>query len=225
MNLKHFFSVLALAAQLSSSYAYGADIDVDKIREDQCTRYYKQIDDFLQYLYRVDGNLKELNPSKVKRIDHLESVFEDYKATTPQRRAAFNELFNDPDWWVFKLQRNSKKLIGQLEALKKDLNWDTFKKLATQQADRQIAANFFNPSATGSMEKTVEVINAAADYFSERTEIKDRLDALGASSRLSRAFSNDAQQDAFESKMHFYLPSRLMKCQIDFLANRLNKKQ
>ena len=225
MGLKHILSVFSIAVLFISQHAHGADIDVDKIRDEQCTRSYSQIDNFLQYLYRVDGNLKELNPSKIKRIDHLESVFEDYKATTPQRRAAFNELFNDPDWWVFKLQRNSKKLIGQLEALKKDLNWDTYKKLATQQSERQITANFFNPSATGSMEKTVEVISATADYFSERTEIKDRLDALGASSRLSRAFSNDAQQDAFESKMHFYVPSRLMKCQIDFLANRLNKKQ
>ena len=97
--------------------------------------------------------------------------------------------------------------------------------MATQQAAKQITAVLFAPSATRSMEKTVELIYTTADYFAERTEIKDRLEALGASSRLSRAFSDDPQQDGFESRVYFYVPSHLIKCQIDFLAGRLNKKQ
>ena len=224
MDLKRILTVLTFATLLSSPHAYGANFDYDRALDKLCVDDYKDINDFLQYLYRADGNLKELNPSKIKRIEYLESVFEDYRTPKTQRSAAFKELYDDPDWWVFKLQRNSKKLIGQLEVLKKDWNWETFKNLAAQQANRQINANFFNPSATRSMEKTVEVIKETADYFKELDEIKDRLDALGASSRLSRAFSDDPMQHGEASRRHFYLPIRLMKCQINFLENRLNKK-
>lgn len=224
MDLRRILAGLSLALLFVSPLAFSADIDADRMRDEQCTRDYKQIDDFLQYLYRVDGNLKELNQSKVKRIEHLETVFKDYKASKPQRSAAFNELYTDPDWYVYKLQKNTQKLIGQLEALKKDYSWPAFKRLATQQADRQITAFAVAPSATRSMEVTVELIYTAADFFSERTEIKDRLEVLGASSRLSRAFSADPQQDSFEARLNFYFLSRLMGCQTDFLASRLNKK-
>ena len=225
MNLKKIFTGLVLTFLFAAHQAQATSIDVDKMRDEQCTGNYKQIDNFLQYLYRADGNLKDLNSSKIKRIEHLESVFQDYKTSKPQRSAAFNELYNDPDWWVFKLQRNSKKLIGQLESLKKDMSWEAYKKLATQQAVGQITTNFFAPSATRSMEKTVELIYTTADFFAERTEIKDRLEALGASSRLNRVFSDDPQLDGFESRLFFSLPSHLIKCQIEYLGARLNKKQ
>jgi hypothetical protein len=223
MNLKQIFSGLAMSVLITASHAFAADFDINKIRDEQCTRKYSQIDNFLQYLYKANGNLKDLNSYKIKRIDYLEGVFADNRTSKAQRSAAFNELYNDPDWWVYKLQKGSKKLIVQLESLKKDSNWDTFKKLATQQAARQITENLYSPSATRSMHATIELIKTSADFFAERTEIKDRLDALGASDRLSRAFSNDPQQDSFESKFYFFLTTELIGCQIDFLASRLNK--
>jgi hypothetical protein len=225
MTLKRILSVLTFVILFTSLNAKSADISSDKMLDEACTIHYKNIDDFLQYLYRVDGNLTEINPSKIKRIQHLEKVFGDYRSPNTQRSAAFDELFSDPDWWVYKLQRNSRKLIAQLEAIKKDSSWVAFKKLATQQALRQITENYFTPSATRSMESMVQLIYSTADFFQERIEIKDRLEALGASSRLSRAFATDIKRDALESGMHFYLPKHLMTCQIDFLASRLNRKQ
>lgn len=212
-----------MAVLITAPHAFAADFDINKIHDEQCTRTYKRIDNFLQYLYRADGNLKELNPNKIKRIEHLEGVFAGYRTSKPQRRAAFDELYNDPDWWIYKLQKGSRKLIGQLESMKKDSNWDTFKKLATQQAARQITENLYSPSATRSMHATVDLIKTSAKFFAERTEIKDRLEALGASARLSRAFSDDPQQDSFESNFHFFLTTELIGCQIDFLASRLDK--
>ena len=170
MSLKHVLSVLVFSAFFIGPPAYSADVDVDKMRDEQCTNHYKQIDYFLQYLYRVDGNLKDLNPSKIKRIEHLDGVFSDYKASTAQRKAAFGELYTDPDWWVYKLQKNSRKLIGQLETMKKDSSWATYKKMATQQIAGQIPANFFAPSATKTMEETVQLINNTSEFFTERTE-------------------------------------------------------
>lgn len=223
MNFKRILTAVSLTVLISAPLAYAADSDVDKMREEQCTRDYKQIDNFLQYLYRADGNLKELNSSKIKRIEYLEGVYLDYIASDSKRRTAFNELFNDPDWWVYKLQRNARNLIEQLEAFKKDLNWDTYKQLARQQADGKVAVHLFAPSATRSMEESVKLIYKTADFFTERSEIKDRLDALGSSARLNKVFSEDQQKDGYESRIFFYVPSNLIRCQIDFLAKRMNK--
>jgi hypothetical protein len=174
----------------------------------------------------VDGNLKDLNPSKIKRIEHLESIFVDYKTTKPQRSEAFKELFSDPDWWVYKLQRDSKKLIAQLELLKKNSNWDQFKKLASEQVAGKISKFSSQPSATNSMNAMVDLMVDSSKFFSERNEIKERLEALGASSLLSRVFSDDIQHDSFESRLFlFSLPSSLINCQIDFLETRLNTKR
>lgn len=220
MNFKRILTAVSLTFLISVQQAYAADIDFDNIREEQCTRYYKQIDIFLQYLYRADGNLKELSSSKIKRIEYLDGVFSDYNASDSKRRTAFDELFTDPDWWIYKLQRNSRKLIDQIESFKQQSDWDSFKKLATQQADRQIKAFPYIPSATWSMDQTVDLIYATADFFSKLTEIKSRLEELGASSRLSRAFSENS---AYEQVFLHRLPSSLMKCQINFLARRLDK--
>jgi hypothetical protein len=210
---------------IASSGVYGAEFDAGKELDRHCSSQYKGVDNFLQYLYKVDGNLKNLNPSKIKRIEHLETVFEDYKSTDSQRREAFKELFSDPDWWVYKLQRDSRKLIAKIELLKKNSNWDQFKKLATEQAAGKMSKFSFQPSATNSMNGMVDLMVSSSKFYSERNEIKERLEALGASSRLNRVFSEDIQQDSFESRFFlFHLPSSLIKCQIDYLESRLNIK-
>ncbi len=119
MIIKFILKIFAFMAMIASSGVYGADFDAGKELDKHCSSEYKLVDDFLQYLYKVDGNLKDLNPSKIKRIEHLVAVFKDHKITKPQRSEAFKELFSDPDWWVYKLQHDSKKLIAQLELLKK----------------------------------------------------------------------------------------------------------
>ncbi len=226
MIIKFFLKIFAFIVMIASSGAYAADFDAGRELDKHCSSEYKQVDDFLQYLYKVDGNLKDLNPSKIKRIEHLEAVFRDRKTIKPQRSEAFRELFGDPDWWVYKLQRDSKKLIAQLELLKKNSSWDQFKKLASEQVAGKISKLSLQPSATNSMNAMVDLMVGSAEFFSERNEIKERLKALGASSRLSRVFSEDSQQDSFESKfLLLYLPSSLIKCQIDFLETRLNTKR
>jgi hypothetical protein len=76
------------------------------------------------------------------------------------------------------------------------------------------------------MNAMVDLMVDSSKFFSDRNEIKERLEALGASSRLSRVFSEDTQQDSFESNfLLLYLPSSLIKCQIDYLESRLNTKR
>lgn len=213
--------LVAIASQAS-------DFDADKYLDQSCSTSYKQIDNFLQYLYKADGNLGDLNSSKIKRIEYLEGVFSDGSTSDAHRlkaKEAFNELFYDPDWYVFKLQRNTRKLIGKLEKFKEEYNWVNFKKLAMQQAERESKVNLFLPSATRSMRQTLQLIDETSNFFTDRSEVKGRLDELGAASRMSRAFNKDAGKDSFESTLFALLPSRLLGCQIDHLESRLDTKK
>jgi hypothetical protein len=141
-----------------------------------------------------------------------------------QKRSAFGELFNDADWWVYKLQRNSRGMIGSYESIKKNSSWEAFKSLANQQAAGKISRYTISPSATKLMNETSDLIYKTTEYFSELTEITSQLEGMGAGAKLNKSFSSDNQKNTFEAKMFSRVPKYLLGCQIRYIEFLLSPK-
>ena len=102
---------------LTLSTVVAADSKLKYI-EDNCVRAYSRTDALLQFFYKFDGNLPNIKETKLKNIKFLISQFKDSSSSNTVRRQAFNELYNDPDYYQYLIQEKSSNVIKELEEFK-----------------------------------------------------------------------------------------------------------
>jgi hypothetical protein len=185
--------------------------NVEFYNEEECARVEDRTRTFLQFLYKLEGNLRDLNPNKVKRIRFLESEFRKPGRKNQERgSAAFRELYNDPDWYHYQIQYKSRELIASLEELGKKGAWAEFKKYADEQV---LGKAPVHRSATAAMASINRLAHTAKDFFVNLREWEARLGELGEWSRLDRSLDPNFEE---RTLLGFVLRDYL-DCQIDYL--------
>ncbi len=185
--------------------------------DEDCASQYANIDKgILQFLYKVDGNLGDINKSKIKRIDYLKQVFRDYKKTKDERRKAFSELWSDPDYWQYKVQSGSRALIEKYEFVNKNSGWVVFKKdvdkLVSQNNSK--GGNWFG---LGSMQAMRKLDSETRDFFEVLDQAERRLEQLRESDRFRKFLGVDKEKQGAETAYYKGFAGWLLGCQIDYL--------
>ena len=101
--------------------------------EENCVNAYERVDELIQFLNKFDGNLPNIKSTKVNSLKYLIAQFEDYKIHDSVRRKAFDELYNDPDYYQYLIQEKSSKITMQLQI---------FRERSSPIKDRNLIFNF-----------------------------------------------------------------------------------
>ena len=203
-------------------------------RDDYCKSKYEEFsEDTLQALYRFDGNLPKISDSKIKRLQFVENEWRDYKNSKAYRYKLFEEeMYPDPDYWQWKIQVKTKKLIARIE---NTLKWpedrdallsylfhtrvktssDFEKPFAYANTQRRLELNQFY--------EKVDLIYEAAQWASELENIEDQLSRLGVGDRLDKALGVEPKISRGEriAKLSVEVPPAMkwiIRCQIEFLS-------
>jgi len=190
---------------------------------DECVIAYKTTDSLLQFLYKFDGNLPDIKSTKLKHLEFLISNFKDSEATTSSRKNAFDELFNDPDYYQFRMQEKSSKLIKELEELKSKSSPEKDRELIFSLPRIIGFATYQNPYKK--IEKLVQIQYDIGDFFEELENGKVKLEQLNQIDRLKKSLDNNPQSLAFTIGLYKKLSiTRIISCNLDYLeAERLSK--
>jgi hypothetical protein len=134
MKLRRYLSSVALLVALSASSLLAEDRKnlSAKPEDNPQTQQFKEYDGgeniksaysltgrILQFFYKADGNLPEINSSKEKRIEYVRNkVFwdRDQDMSDAEKSKLFNdELANDADYHILELKKKLKQAIIALE--------------------------------------------------------------------------------------------------------------
>jgi hypothetical protein len=190
---------------------------------DECVIAYKTTDSLLQFLYKFDGNLPNIKSTKLKHLEFLISNFNDGEASTSSRKKAFDELFNDPDYYQFRMQEKSSKLIKELEELKSKSSPEKDRDLIFSLPKIFGFATYQNPYKK--IEKLVQIQYDVGDFFEELENGKVKLEQLNQIDRLKKSLDNNPQSLAFTIGLYKKLSiTRIISCNLDYLeAERLSR--
>lgn len=196
-------------------------------RDKTCVNSYSDSEGFLQFFYKIDGNLAEINPSKIKRIEYLERQWREDSVSETSRKSAFKELYNDADYWHYKLQRQIRKLISTTEALVKNFGWENFKELADLQSSGKISgpSQFVPHSGTGAMRAMLDFYQEELEVFELLDEVERHLERFGQSARLAKALPEDGFSRGYAKGFWRHYGARLLNCQIDYLAYAMSRNK
>ena len=139
MKLCRYPSLVALSVALSASILLAEDQKnlsakpENNLQTQQFTEYeggenikyaYSFTEKILQFLYKADGNLPEINSSKEKRIEYvMKKVLEDRDKdmSDAEKSKLFNdELANDADYHILELKKKHQEAITALEEFQRN---------------------------------------------------------------------------------------------------------
>lgn len=216
--MNKFLTVLMFSIATST---YAADNRLKTI-EENCVRAYERVDALLPFFYKFDGNLPAIKDSKVKSIKHLIAEFRDYKSTITTRRKAFNELYNDADYYQFLLQEKSASLIKELEKFKVKANPIADKNLIFSLPKVPPFGDYENPYLK--IKKMIRIQNDLRDFFDELENSRMRLEQLNQQHRLNKSLDDDAQKLGFIIAFSKTAMTEVIECNLEYLeAERLSK--
>lgn len=206
---------------LTLSTVVAADSKLKYI-EDNCVRAYSRADALLQFFYKFDGNLPNIKETKLKNIKFLISQFKDSSSSNTVRRQAFNELYNDPDYYQYLIQEKSSNVIKELEE---------FKSKSSPAKDKSLVYTLPNVSSFGDyqnpylkIKKLVRIQNNVRDFFDELESSKIKLEELNQQHRLKKSLDNDPQSLAFIIALNKTSLTDVIECNLSYLeAERTSK--
>lgn len=203
------------------SSAYAADSKLKYI-EQNCARAYLRVDALLQFFYKFEGNLPAIKDSKNKSLKNLVSQYQDISSSTALRRKAFNDLYNDPDYYQFLLQEKSFNLIKELEELKDKSSPIKDKNLVFSLPTVSSYGDYQNPYSK--IKKLVRIQNNVRDFFDELESSRIRLEELSQQIRLSKSLDADAQSLGFIIALSKTSLTEVIDCNLEYLeAERISK--
>jgi hypothetical protein len=216
--MKKYFIILIFSMASTLSVA---DTKLKYI-ENNCINAYERVEILLQFLYKFDGNLPTIKETKIKNIQFLLSQFSDYKNSMAVRRQAFEELFNDPDYYQFLIQDKSSNLIKELEEFKSKSNPTKDKNLIQALPKISNSGIYENPYLK--IRKLVKIQNNVRDFFEELESSKTKLEALKEDHRLSKSLDSNPQRLGFEIGMNKTSIIQVIECNLEHLeAKRVFK--
>lgn len=193
-----------------------------KYIDDSCVSAYASVDELLQFLYKLDGNLPSIKETKIKSLKFSIAQFRDYKSSKEVRRNAFGELFNDPDYYQFLIQEKSSNLIKDIEEFKSNSSPTKDKKLIYSLPNVSSFGDYQNPYLK--VMKLVRIQNNVRDFFDELESSKTKLEELNQQHRLSKSLENDPQSLAFIIGMNKSSINEVIYCNLSYLeAERTSK--
>lgn len=181
---------------------------------------YGDLDTVLQLLYKVDGNLPELSPSKIKRLTHVYAQVMNEKLDETTRRKLWDEeIFSDPDYYIWKIKTTHRDAINQLEVIK-SIHPRTMvnKKLKGFYASLN-GLKTLNPYEDDPFIFPQNLIEADRRFkvaLEAQEEALDNLGRLGATSRLKKTGITNEQEYFFQKTI---LSSLLMGLTTEYLQN------
>jgi hypothetical protein len=203
-------------------------------RDNYCKSNYEEFsEDALQALYKFDGNLPKISDSKIKRLQFVKNEWGDHKNSKAYRHKLFDEeMYPDPDYWQWKIQVETKKLISRIEGT---LKWpqDRDALLSYLFHTRvKTSSDFELPYAYGNTQRRIELnqfydkvdlLNEAARWSFELDHFEAQLSRLGEGDRLDKALSaaEEIARKARIVELSFRVPSAMqgiIRCQIEFLS-------
>jgi hypothetical protein len=220
--LRGVFSLVLASAMFNPEMAAASG---EFYLERTCQSNDERMRSLLQYLYKIDGNLRELNESKVKRIKFLESNLRKTRDRA-QYSISFRELYNDPDWYQYKIQSEARGLISKVEEAAKTRSWNDFKARVEEQLS-DIGTNSINykisSSATGVMQSYIRLGQEIRGFFKTLEDSEQRLSELGEWSRLSRSLEESKETRTVISGLFLLDPDNILNCQVEYIGFALSK--
>jgi hypothetical protein len=216
--MKRYF-IASLLMSLSTVVAADSKM---KYIDDSCVSAYARAEALLQFFYKFDGNLPSIKETKVKSLKFSIAKFKDYKSSKEVRRNAFNELFNDPDYYQFLIQESSSNLIKELEEFKSNSSPTKDKKLIYSLPNVSSYGDYQNPYLK--VMKLVSIQNNIRNFFDELESSRIKLEELGQQHRLSKSLENDPQSLAFIIGINKSTMNEVIYCNLSYLeAERISK--
>ena len=123
--MRHLLIIFAcfiffLAEEVSAGKNSKATLSQEALKVDFPTEEeYGDLNTVLQFLYKVDGNLPELSPSKIKRLTYVYAQIGNRKLDEMTRKKFWDEeISSDSDYYIWRIKTTHKEAINELEALR-----------------------------------------------------------------------------------------------------------
>lgn len=202
-----------------TSPAFAADSKLKYLRKDieeSCIRAYDELEELQQFLYKFDGNLPEIKDSKIKNIKFTRSQLINYKISNTERKKAFSDLYNDPDYYQYKLQEQSADLIKELEKYNSESSPIKDKNLIFSLPNVSSIGDYQNPYLK--IRKLLEIQGKILSFFDDLEDGSSRLEQLNQQHRLEKSLENDPVE-LYARKYKFKLDtvSNVIGCNLDYL--------
>jgi hypothetical protein len=220
--MKNFLAVLLVSIMTAASAAESIATNKFESAEKQCIDAHLRVDALLQFLYKFEGNLPPLKPSKEKNLKFLISKFKDFSLSKSARQAAFTELFNDADYYQLELQEKSLQLIKGLEELKQKSSPSIDRSMIVALPKVSGFGDYENPYSK--LRQFTRLQNDIRDFFETLDSSKNKLEQLNQLKILSKSLDNDAYSLSFKVAMHKGSLINLIECNLSYMeAARISK--
>jgi len=189
---------------------------------------YESIDQLLQFLYKVDGNLPAVNPSKEKRLSYLyERVILGYEADDKSRKKLSDELLGDADYYIWKMKLKHQEAIQVVE---------TFKERNNLESDLKKVDNFIEMLKSGRKQNPYDydpfvfiqmlllTDTKVREAIESQSDAYDALLKLNAVSKIQKTGVDGTSGYYFAAYLHKIVFSSLAQNYLDYISRKWRTK-
>jgi hypothetical protein len=177
---------------------------------------YEEIDALHRFLLDIDSNLYIISEQKLNSIRYLNDVFQDAKAPEGLKRKAFDELWNTPEYFIWKLKTSNLDAILSIDSMRKNFSIDRALYLERNFVSKVKSGTRFDDSSDpfsliNLLNKTNEKVKLAIE---SQKEALNNLERLGALSMISKTPIKPSQSFHYMATIYNSTFDRHIKIQV-----------
>ena len=177
--------------------------------------------DLKQFMYRVDGNLPAIKPSKLKYFDTARKKLlrSNQSLSEDQKQKLFGELMADPDYTIYEISKKTEPLISRLEGFEgkiSDRDSD-FREMREVFISGKREKGWGPHRVMGHILTAYELSADVKNFFYELEEYEERLKRLAARHLVDRSLG--AKRNYLAFAIFSGAVERLANCQVSKLGS------
>ena len=241
MKLRRIFSSVALLVSLSASNLFAEDqknMSAKPEKDAQTQQLHRTYFEFaeydyplieliLQFFYKADGNLPEINASKEKRIEFVwekTMMHPDRNLSKTEQTKLFLELWNDADFHIWQLKNKHREAIIAIEKFQRNHSVDSDLKSISDYKNnlrpdaKQVGGYEDRDFPFRLIDELLEINDKVTDAIDAQNETVRELQRLNSIDKLEKTGLMDDNYRSALYKKHF---SRIAKSYLQSIPRYL----